>query len=283
MAERTQGNYDKGMGLTSLVEFGIDTVDSRPIAQRLYNTPLGLRDRVDREIDWLLAQGYIRESDNQWASPMVTVKKSDSSACICVDFKRINSVTTPLPFYMPRVEEVLEQVGRSKVISKLDLSKGYYHVPKPTFPRPVLYTIAKNFEFVRMPFGIRNAPAVFQALMTQILADCKTFASPYMDDIIIYSDNWTDHKLHIREVPGRLKKAVLMANPAKCCWGGTTVEFLGHTVGKGIMTIPDKKHCSDTRYLQPREDCGPFGSNKFLQEVCRASGFRYSCLVPCNI
>ena len=119
--EEFDSTMTKEPGLTNIVDFSIDTGDSRPIAQRPYNTPLSLQDSVDQEIDWLLKQGYIRESDSQWASPMVTVKKPDGTARICVDFKRINSVTTPLPFYMPRVEEVLEQVGRSRVISKLDL------------------------------------------------------------------------------------------------------------------------------------------------------------------
>ena len=243
----------KEPGLTTLVEFGIDTGDSRPIAQRPYNTPLSLRDSVDRELDWLISQGYIRESSSQWASPMVTVKKPDGSARICVDLKRINSVTTPLPFYMPRVEEVLEDVGRSKVISKLDLSKGYYQVPMivADIPKTCFVCHRGKFEFVRMPFGVRNAPAVFQALMTKILADCKSFASPYMDDVIIYSNSWEDHKVHIREVLSRLKKAGLTANPAKCCWGGTTMEFLGHTVGNGTMTIPDKRVQALLRYTKP--------------------------------
>ena len=83
---------------------------------------------MDKELDWLLEQGYIHPSDSPWASPMVTVRKPDGTARLCVDFKRINEVTAPLLFCMPRVEEVLEAVGRSKVISKLDLSKGYYQV-----------------------------------------------------------------------------------------------------------------------------------------------------------
>ena len=146
--------------------------DNKPIAQRPYNTPLSLRDSVDKEIDWLLAQGYIRD---KWASPMVTVKKPDGSARICVDFKRINAVTTPLQFYMPRVEEVIEQVGRSKVISKLDLSKGYYQVPMVVADIPKTCFICHHgkFEFLRMPFGVRNAPMVFQALMPRILTDSQ--------------------------------------------------------------------------------------------------------------
>ena len=248
-----ESTMTKEPGLTTLVEFGIDTGDSMPIVQRPYNTPLSLRDSVDRELDWLISQGYIRESSSQWALPMVTVKKPDDSARICMDFKRINSVTTPLPFYMPRVEEVLEDVGRSKVISKLDLSKGYYQVPMivADIPKTCFVCHHGKFEFVRMPFGVRNAPAVFQALMTKILADCKSFASPYMDDVIICSNSWEDHKVHIREVLSRLKKAGLTANPAKCCWGGTTMEFLGHTVGNGTITIPDKRVQALLRYTKP--------------------------------
>ena len=86
--------------------------------------------------------------------------------------------------------------------------------------------------------------------MTKILADCKSFASSYMDDVIIYSNSWEDYKVHIREVLSRLKKAGLTANPAKCCWGSTTMEFLGHTVGNGAITIPDKRVQALLRYTK---------------------------------
>ena len=119
---------NKEPGLTSLVEFSIDTGDADPIHQHPYNTPATLKASVDREIDWLLNRKFIRPSSSPWASPMVTVKKADGSARLCVDFRKINGLTRQTPFYMPRVEEVLEGVGRSKYISKLDLSKGYYQV-----------------------------------------------------------------------------------------------------------------------------------------------------------
>ena len=154
---------------------------------------------------------------------------------------------------MPQVEEVLEQVGRSRAISKPDLSKGYFQVPMVVadIPKTCFVCHRVKFEFLRMPFGVRNSPAVFQALMTRILVDCKAFASPYMDDIIIYSNDWKDHKQHMREVLDRLKKVGLTANPAKCSWGGTTMEFLGHTVGNGCMTIPDKQAETLLRYTRP--------------------------------
>ena len=81
-----------------LTEFGIDTGDSPSIAQRPYNMPLALRNSVDHELHWLFEKGYIRKFTSQWVSPMVTVKKPDGSARICVDFKCINVVNTPLSF-----------------------------------------------------------------------------------------------------------------------------------------------------------------------------------------
>ena len=131
---------------------------------------------------------------------------------------------------MPRVEEVLEQVGTSRVISKIDLSKGYHQVPmkEEDICKTAFVSHRKKFEFVRMPFGVRNAPAVFQALMTKLFSSCKKICSPYMDDLVIYSDTWEEHRVHVKEVLAKLKGAGLTANPAKCVWGGQTMEFLEH-------------------------------------------------------
>ena len=133
---------------------------------------------------------------------MVTVRKPDGSARICVGFKQINAVTTPLPFYMPRVEEVLEAVGRSNMISKLDLSKGYYQLPmvEEDIQKTAFVCHRGTFQFLWMLLGIKNTPAVFQSLMTNILNDCRSFARLYMDDVVIFSDNWEQHKKHVRGV-----------------------------------------------------------------------------------
>ena len=132
-------------------------------------------------------------------------------------------------------------MGRSRVLSKLDLSKGYYQVPMAPgdIERISFMCHRGKFEFLRMPFGVRNTPAVFQALMTRLFAKCKEFCSPYMDDLVIFSDNWAEHRKHVRAVLQCLREAGLTANPAKCHWGGTRMEFLGHLVGEGTTTIPD--------------------------------------------
>ena len=178
-------------GLTNITEFSIETGETEPIFQRAYNMPASLKESIDTEIQWLLSKHYIRPSTSPWSSPMVTVHKPDGTARLCVDFKQINAVTRQQPFYMPRVEEVLEGVGKARYISKLDLSKGYYQIcMRPSdIPKTAFICHRGKFEFLRMPFGVKNAPAVFQELMQGLLNPHKAFSTAYMDDVVIYSDS----------------------------------------------------------------------------------------------
>jgi len=147
---------------------------------------------------------------------MVTIRKPDGLARLCIDFKAINAITTSLPFYMPQVEEVLEHVGKSSVISKIDLTKGYYQVPMHPndVPKTTFICHQGKFEFLPMPIRVRNAPAVFHEPMQKMFRDCKAYCSLYMDDLIIYSDSWEAHVAHVREVLKCLRVAGLTANPA---------------------------------------------------------------------
>jgi len=230
IAKEYETTLTKEPGMTDLVQFSIDTGDSAPISQRPYNTPNHFRDSVDAELDWLLDKGYIRRSISAWASPIVCVSKPDESARLCVNYKRINAVTTPQSFYMPHVEEVLESVGKARFISKMDLAKGYYQirVREDDIGKTAFVCHRGRYEFTRMPFGVMNAPAIFQELMQDILRDDAGYCTPYMDDIIVFSESWEQHTQHIRQVLEKLRTAGLTANPKKCRWGGRTMEFLGH-------------------------------------------------------
>ena len=214
---------------------------------------MALKQSVDKEIDWFLSQNYIRPSRSPWSSPMVTVKKPDGSARICVDFRRINEITRQMPFYMPRVEEVLEGVGKASYISKLDLCKGYYQVEMEIsdIPKTAFICHRGKFEFLRMPFGVKNAPAAFQELMQTILNPYKDFTTAYMDDIIVFSNSWEDHIRHIETTLAALGEAGLTANPRKCRWGGKSVQFLGHQVGAGEMSIPAHRVEALKNYNRP--------------------------------
>ena len=164
-------------GMTDLTEFSINTGKASPIAQRPYMTANCLKKGVQEELNWLLERGFIEETCGEWASPIVTVRKPNGKIRICVDFRKVNAVTTPLPIYMPRIEEVLEATGQPKAISKMDLSKGYYQVRVcPEDRDKTTFVCHKGkFRFTRMPFGVCNAPAVFQALMEKVLKGLGSF------------------------------------------------------------------------------------------------------------
>ena len=159
---------------------------------------------------------------------------------------------------MPRVEEIIEGVGRAQFISKLDLSKGFYQVPLTEKAQPkTAFTCHRGaFQFTRMPFGVKNAPACFQSLMPTVLADLGEFSAPYMDDVVIYSSTWEDHITHIGRVLSMLQQAGLMVNPKKCCWGGRAVEFLGHFIGEGTMAIPQHRTTALAEYTRPNTKRG---------------------------
>jgi len=246
--ERYRGTLTKEPGITNITSFTIDTGDHAPVHQRPYSTPTHFRRSIDTELDWLLEQGFIRPSSSLWASPIVAVKKPDGSAHLCVDYKRLNAVTVDQPFYMPRVEEVLEGVGQACWISKLDLTKGYYQV------RVAPDDIAKT-AFTRMPFGVKNAPAIFQTIMQTIFAG-QSNCIPYMDDLVVFSNMWEDHLVHIQQTLHTLEEAGLTANPTKCVWGGKRVEFLGHQVGGGKMALPAHRAEAFRHYERPKTKKG---------------------------
>jgi len=228
----------KEPGLIEGVEFEIDTGDHPPIYQRAYNTPAHFRSSIDTEIEWLLEKGFIQPSSSPWASPIVAVRKPDGSARLCVDFKRLNAVT-------------VDQV------SKLDLSKGYYQVRVASDDvRKTSFVCHKGqFEFKRMPFGVKNAPAIFQTVM-QDLFKGHDHCKPYMDDLVVFSDTWEDHLIHIRQTLDILKSAGLTANPKKCVWGGRSIEFLGHCVGGGKMSLPRHRAEAFRQYQLPTSKKG---------------------------
>ena len=256
-------------GLTSMTEFAIETGNTEPIFQRAYNTPAALKASIDTEINWLLSKHYIQPSTSPWSSPMVTVRKPDGTARLCVNFKKkINAVTRQQPFYMPKVEEVLEGVGKATFISKLDLSKGYYQIKMKDsdVPKTAFICHRGKFEFLRMPFGVRNAPAVLQELMQTLLNTHKAFSTAYMDDVVIFSDNWEDHLRHIDMVLTTLRQAGLTANPKKCRWGGQSIEFLGHQVGAEKVSMPEHRVQALSNYTRP-------STKKGLQAFLGSTGF----------
>ena len=255
-------------GRTTACKLVIDTGEAAPRRSHPYRVPNRLKEGVRAEVDKLVELGIVVPSTSPWASPVVPVPKGDGTVRVCVDYRKLNEVTTADPYYMSTMEEILERVGESKVMSKLDLAKGFYQVEvepesqqKTAFVSPF-----GKFEFTRMPFGLKNAPAIFQRLMEVVLRDCYECSAPYIDDIIVFSENGEEHIQHLRCVLEALRKFGLTIKEEKCQWGREKVEYLGHVIGGGVLAVPAHRAAAMADYVQPT-------TKKQLRSFLGAAGY----------
>ena len=144
--------------------------------------------------------GIVRRSTSPWSSPLHMVKKKDGSWRPCGDYCRPN-VTVPDRYPLPSIADFSSQISGSKVFSKLDLQKGYYQVPMAPddINKTAIITPFGMSEFLRLPFGLRNAGQTFQWLMDQVLGGLP-YCFVYVDDILVFSPELSYHVVHLREV-----------------------------------------------------------------------------------
>ena len=240
-------------GKTTACKLRIDTGEAAPRGSHPYRIPNKLKEGVRAEVEKLVELGIVVSSTSPWASPVVPVPKKDGTVRVCIDYRKLNEVTVADPYYMSTMEEILERVGESRVMSKLDLAKGFYQVEvepqsqqKTAFVSPF-----GKYEFTRMPFGLKNAPAVFQRLMEVVLRDCYSCSAPYIDDVIVFSKNGDEHIQHLRCVLGALRKFGLTIKEEKCQFGREKVEYLGHVIGGGVLVVPGHRAAAMADYIQP--------------------------------
>ena len=235
-------------GETDLIQVTIDTGGAIPRRQAVRRTPFAIRTEVARQLENMQSQGVIQPSSSPWASPVVLVRKKDGSLRFCIDYRHLNLVTKPDVFPLPRMDDLLDQLGQSKFFSTLDLASGYWQVKihLDSREKTAFITYQGLFEFRVMPFGLRNAPAVFQRLMQRVLAGLNPpegpdFVSVYLDDVIVFSRTLDDHLHHLSLVIDRLTKAGLKLKPSKCHFISQEVQYLGHLLTpEGIRPNPDR-------------------------------------------
>ena len=224
-------------GETDLLQMEIDTGDADPKSQPARRMPFGARQEVARQLRKMQDSGVIQPSNSPWASPVVLVRKKDGSLRFCIDYRNLNSVTKADTFPLPRIDDLLDQLGKAKYFSTLDLASGYWQVQvhPDSQEKTAFITHQGLYEFRVMPFGLRNAPAVFQRLAQNMLAglnpeDGPDFVSVYIDDILIFSETLEEHLEHLHRVIERLAAAGLKLNPAKCHFIRKRVEYLGYLI-----------------------------------------------------
>ena len=232
------------LGHTTVVKHSIDTGEHPPIKQCPRRTPFVHREKIAQLVNDMLKQQVVQPSSSAWASPVVLVPKKDGNLRFCVDYRKVNAVTKKDVYPLPRVDDILDTLGKAKYFSTLDLASGYWQIEMDpaTREKSAFTTHCGLFEFLRMPFGLCNSPATFQRLMQTILAGLEWKSCyVYIDDILVFSKTWEEHLAHLQEVFDRLHKAGLTLKPIKCSFLRESVPFLGHIISqRGIQPDPAK-------------------------------------------
>ena len=235
---------DEELGVTGIAQHKIETGEAQPIKQYARRIPHAMREEVNTMIKDMLRRKVIRQSRSPWASPVVLVTKKDGTLRFCVDYRRLNSVTKPDIFPLPRIDDYLDVLSGAKYFSTLDLSSGFWQVEMDpeSIEKIAFVTHNRSYEFTVMPFGLVNAPSTFQRLMETVMADlmpekCLT----YIDDVLVIGESFEEHLANLEAVLTRLREANLKLKPSKCKLMRDKVTYLGYCVSaEGISADPGK-------------------------------------------
>ena len=192
----------------------------------------------------MLHGGQIEPSDSPWASPVVLVTKKDGSTRFCVDYRRLNALTTKDAHPLPRIDDSLRLLGNQQWFSTVDLASVYWQVAmSPAAKRKAAFVTNEGlFQFRVMPFGLCNAPATFERLMDRVLCGMRwSRCLVYLDNVISFGGTVTEALGRLEEVLSCLSNFGLQLKANKCTFIQTKVVFLGHIVGRtGLACDPAK-------------------------------------------
>ena len=234
---------DADIGDALIRPHGIELMDETPIWQKARSFAQPINEEIERQCEELEANDIIEHSDSRWSSPCVPVRKPDGSLRLCIDYRKLNSVTKSENFPMPNVNNCLYRAHKMQYLTKLDLVKGYYQVKLENNSRQytAFSTVNNHYQFKRLAFGLKNSGIAFQRAMQQILHSVRSSkVLIYIDDILIMSEGFEKHLQLVKKVLTTLQRYGLKIKMKKCEFFRESVDFLGHVLSsRGIRKSPD--------------------------------------------
>jgi len=191
----------------------------------------------------MLKLEVIEPSQSEWASPVVLIQKPDGSPQFCIDYRQLNERTVRDSYPLARMDDCLDSLGDALFFSTLDFNAGYWHIPlaEEDMPKTAFTCHCGKYQCTRLPIGLCNAPATFQRAFDMILSKVKwQNALVYLDDLIIFSADAESHLSHLDTVLTLLGKHGVTLKAKKCHLFTNEVEYLGHVVRPGRLSVDEK-------------------------------------------
>lgn len=231
--------FDKyDIGLISSSICNIELFSHTPINLRPYRCNPKERKVLEEQIQNLINKNLIQKSTSQYAFPVTMVKKkdTDNKERLCVNFRKLNAVTVPDNHPFSRIEDIVDQLRDNEIFTILDKNSGFWHVrvhPKDIY-KTAFVTQGDHYEWLVMPFGLRNAPAIFQRTVHNVLKkhNLTSFCKNYLNDILVHSRDVNEHLQHFKHVFLVLQLENIKLKLSKCQFAQIEVQYLGHIISK---------------------------------------------------
>ncbi|ATZ69522.1 ORF3 polyprotein [Cacao swollen shoot Ghana R virus] len=243
------------------------TVEDKP----LDNVTPTQKEQYKRHVDALLKLGVIRESTSRHRTNAfivnsgttidpVTGEEKKGKERMVFNYKRLNDLTHKDQYSLPGIQSILARIGQAKIYSKFDLKSGFHQIAMhpESIPWTAFWVPQGLYEWLVMPFGIKNAPAIFQRKMDHCFAGMEEFIAVYIDDIIIFSETEKQHEEHLYKFIDRCKEHGLVLSPTKMKIGQRRIEFLGAVIDQGRIRLQPNiiKKIADFSLQQLRSKAG---------------------------
>jgi AcrR family transcriptional regulator len=237
-----------GTGASTLGELTPECIPIIPGSTPFNRPPFRLSHKekaeVEQQVKDALEKQWIEQSSSAYGAPVLFVPKPDGSLRMCIDYRGLNKITVKNKFPMPRIDDLLDNLSGATHFSTLDLAAGYHQLKlqESDVPKTAFNTHFGKFEWRVLPFGLTNAPAVFQHAMNRIFGShLNKCVCVYLDDILIFSRSEEEHFLHLEMVLHLLRQHNLFAKMKKCEFFKPELKYLGHVVsGAGVKPDPSK-------------------------------------------
>ena len=244
------------LGLTTLLQYDIELLDPSPVKIPPYRLMPPKMDILRQHIRLMLDEGIIQPSTSPYSSPIFLVPKGQDGFRPVIDYRALNKKIKIESVPLPDIHSCFHWFKTAKVFTSLDLNSAYHQIGLTDRSKPLtaFATDWNLYEYTRVPFGLATGAQVLTRLLDKVFSDLKfNFVFHYLDDLVVYSDSFEEHVLHLREVFLRLRNAGLTVNPAKVRFATPHLSFLGHIVGPSGISVDPSRTDAIRRFPPPRD------------------------------